>query len=534
MAIGDFLRALRSDGGVDKNAPTLSSDQARYLRLYALWSGNWRHGYGPADSFMHDQKLYENTRQLWRNANAVVALYAQFVYAGNTLSAGSEPLTDGTRGAIPIQAQTPDENQDKALRAAIDEWWRMTNYRQFKSMVPKFGAILGDVLVELIDDKETGTVRPDLVWPGHVVDLKLDLAGNVKAYALEYPVSEAPSKGYGGVTVGQTKGVGEGKSYLFRREVNGDGFWEYENDKLVREWENPYGFVPATWDRHEIIFGDRGMSAVERTFQLSAELNSMLSHAMDYQQKKFGAPIGVKGSALSNRNPSAIAKMLNNRNSTGDPLADAALVAQSLGLLPMSDNGAFITMEFNLGHTSELLEFMRESMNAENPEGSFSQQILEMTQVTAPGVERALGPIIGAVKDARSNYDTQTAKRIQMAISMTAQRVLAGSYGDLLTTRAKRYDLFREFGPGVYDQGGMDFIIPDREVIPDTIDERIARMLQVEQLQWDYSLRVAGIPEEELAKIMEERNAEKERQAKMEELAIVGVPEEGADDAEQE
>lgn len=521
--VGDFLRAIRGGESVTQDAPTISSEQARYLRLYYAWSGDFGHTQAVASQFLTDQKLYKNTRQLWRQMDAVVALYAQFVYAGNSLSAGSEPLGDGTKGAIPIDTAGLKEGEAKAIREAIDEWWRMVNYRQFKSLRPKFAAILGDVLTELVDDLETGAVRPRMVWPGHVVHLALDLAGNVKEYVLEYPVTVPENKYFGKNE--------QAKSYRYRKEVNGDYFRVFHDDKQVYEQENRYGFVPAVWDRHEIVLGDRGMSAIERTFQQSAELNSVLSHAMDYLQTNFGAPIGVKGTALSNRNPSAIAAMLNNRNSTGDPLADAALIAQSLNLLPMTDNGDFISAKFDIAQMPVLMEMMRDSLYAESPEGSFSQQILEMTQVTAPGVERALGPIIGRVKDVRANADTQTVKLIQMAISMTAARVLAGSYGKLLTTRKDRYDVFRPFGEGAFDAGKMDFTIPDREVIPDTIDERISRQMQIEQLQWPESLLIAGVDPDVVKRIDGERRKEQERQAKMDELAVVGVP---ADNGEED
>lgn len=519
MGVGDFLRSIRGGNTVTEDAPHISSEQARYLRLYYAWSGDFGHTQAVASQFLTDQKLYENTRQLWRQASAVVNLYAQSVYAGNALSAGTDPLSDGTKGAIPIDTAGLKDAEAKQLRQAIDEWWRMVNYRQFKSMRPKFGAILGDVLTELVDDRETGAVRPNLVWPGHVVHLALDLAGNVKEYVLEYPVTEPEDKYFG-----RNK---QARSYRYRKEVNGESFTVWHDDVKVYEQAHPYGFAPAVWDRHEIVLGDRGMSAIERTFQQSAELNSVLSHAMDYQQKNFGAPIGVKGSALSNRNPSAIAAMLNNRNSTGDPLADAALIAQSLNLLPMTDNGAFITVPFELGKTLEILEFVRGSLEAENPEGSFSQQILEMTQVTAPGVERALGPIIGNVKDARGNYDTQTVKLTQMAISMTAQRVVTGWYGQVLTDRKERYDLFRPFAPGAFDAGKMDFSIPDREVIPDTIDERIARQMLIEQLQWPESMLIAGVDPAVVKRIDGERKAEAERVAKMDAISVGALP--GAD-----
>lgn len=511
-------------GWTQGDAPTIDAIPDRYAALYAFWSGDWQHAEPVTKQYLRDRRLYKNTRQLWRQASAVVALYTQFVYAGNSLSTNADPLPDGTRGAIPIEPQAGSDAQDEALRLAIAEWWSMTNYRQFMSMRPKFGAILGDCLTELVDDKRTGAVRPQLIWPGYVDHLELDLAGNVKGYSVSWRVDEPETHLYGTTQ--------PAKSYVWRKDVSGDGFWYYHDDRLVSQEENPYGFVPAVWDRHEIVMGDRGMSAIERTFQQATEMNSILSHAMDYQQKQFGAPIGVKGSSLGNRN--TVMKMLDARNSTGDPAHDAAMVAQSLGLLPMTDNGEFVTVNFDVGKTGDLLNLVMDSILAENPEARYSQQILDMTQVTAPGVERALGPIVGLVKDARKNYDTQTIKLIQMAVSMTAWRVVSGGYApELLQRRAARYDVFRPFAPGAYDAGLMDFTIPDREVIPETIDERIARQMQIEQLQWEYSLRVAGVPDDVVAEIIGERDAERERMARLDEITAVGPPAEDVNDNEE-
>lgn len=502
-------------------APSVDPLSGRYDALYAFWEGSWRHSNMFVDQRLHDAKLYLNTRQLWRQASAIVALYGQYVYAGNSLSTNDEPLADGTKGAVPIQPQTGGKDTDDALRLAIAEWWTMVNYRQFMSVRPKFGSMLGDCLTEMVDQRTRGVVRPQLVWPGYVRYLDLDLSGNVQGYSVEWEVPEVDMVLYGQRI--------QKDAYTFRKDVNHEAFYYYRNGELERIEPNPYGFVPAVWDRHEIVFGDRGLGALDKTYQQAVELNSVLSNMMDYGQKQLGAPIGVKGSSLSNRTETL--RMLNARNSSGDPAADAAMVAQSIGLLPMTDNGDFVTVQFDPRHLDTGVDRVKESNQSENPEGSFSQQILEMTQVTAPGVERALGPIIGLVKDARKNYDTQTVKLIQMAITMTGWRVVTNGYPpELVAAREARYNTFRPFDLEAFGRGIMDFVIPDREVIPDTIDERISRQLQIEQLTWPYSWRVAGVPEDVRTQLEGEQREDKERQSKLDEFAVVGPGGDNQDD----
>jgi hypothetical protein len=505
------------------SAPQTSEARNRYNSLYYFWSGDWQGSNMLLDPRIQASNVYANTRQLWRNASAIVDLYTHFVYAGD-LSTDGKPLPDGTRGAIPIDPQVTNQSDKDNLTAALAAWWTAVNLRQFISLRPKFGSMLGDVLTEIVDDRAVGMPRPQLIWPGYVTHLELDLAHNVKAVSYEYQVTSPASNLFGKQQ--------EAESYLFRKDIDGDFYYYYRDNVLTRQVPNPYGFVPCIWDRHEIVFGDRGLGAIDRTFQQAVELNSMLSHAMDYQQKQFGAPIGVKGTSLGNRNSQL---KMNNRVSTGDPLHDAAMVAQSLGLLPFSDNGDFITVDFDIGKTPEMLKLVMDSILAENPEARYSQQILEMTQVTAPGVERALGPIIGRVKDARRNYDTQTIKMLQMSLAIAGWRIQSGGYDPaLIASRPDRYQPLSRFNLESYGRGMLDFTIPDREVIPDTIDERIARRQIVETLQWEDSLRLAGVDERVITEVVGQREEDRQRTVALEEIAAVGQPREQDEDREDE
>jgi len=494
-------------------APEVDQTRGRYNSLYYFWSGDWQSANMMADQRISDKNVYKNTRQLWRNASAIVDLYAHTVYMGD-LSSDGKSLPDGTRGAIPIDPQMPNQTDKDNLTAAISAWWTAVNYRQFMSLRPKFGSMLGDVLTELVDDRASGMPRPQMLWPGYVTFLDLDLSGNVKRISYEYDV-EQPETDYFGERQPADK-------YLFRKDIDGQYYYYYRDNKLTQRDPNPYGFVPCIWDRHEIVFGDRGLGAIDRIFQQAVEMNSVLSHAMDYIQKMYGTPVGVKGTTLGNRNSPFT---LNKRATTGDPMADAAMVAASLGILPMTDNGDFVTAKFESGGIEPFLQMMIDSMRAEAPESSFSQQILEMTQVTAPGVERALGPIIGRVKDARKNYDTQTIKLIQMALAMAGWRVQTNGYpAALVNSRPDRYQALAKFNLDSYGRGLLDFTIPDRPVIPETLDEKIARAMLVEQLQWEYHLQVAGLPPDVIAEVVTEREEEAERQARLEEVAVVGEP----------
>lgn len=483
----------------------------RYELLWEFWSGTWRADPAIRRLRRTEPRVYENTMLVYNIARAVVRLYAQHVYMGD-LSTNGEPLPDGTRGAIPIDPQTGNAADDKAILTACGELFNIWNWRQHMSLRPKFAAILGDCLTELVDDPERGVVLPRTVWPGYVTDLELDLVGNVKRYAIEYPVAVDEGDRFGQHVPAE--------SYVYRKEVDGDAFRYYKDGKPfaypdigASEEPNPYGFVPAVWDRHEIVWGDRGMGAFEPAVQALRAVNSTFSHAIDYQRKQFSAPVGVKGQPGSLRRggqtiimPGAAA----DPPITLDGRRDS--IAQTLNLLPLDDNGGFESVTFDVGKTVDLMAFVRDSLTAEFPEATYGQEILKMTQVTGPGVERALGPVVGLVKQARANHDPQTVKLLQMAVAIMGYRLANGDYpAEVIAARPARYAPFRTFDLSSYGQGRLDFGIPDREVIPETLDERIQRLLAIETLSDPWSKEQAGVPKDVIARQDRDRQANMER-----------------------
>ncbi len=496
----------------------------RYAFLWSFYAGSWRSDPAIVKQRRSDPRIYQRSRLLWNLARSVTRLYAQAVYQGD-LSTDGKPLPDGTGGAIPIDPQTGTEAGDDALRRACAELWSIWRWRQHMALGPKYAAILGDCLIELVDDLGRGVVEPKHVWPGYVTDIQIDLVGNVKRYTLEYLVTVPESRAYGKTT--------KADAYRFRKEVDGAAFRYYRDDHPAAfpelgirnaEEPNPYGFAPAVWLRHEIVPGVRGLGAFEAAIQTEREINGLLSQALDYQRKQFAAPVGVKGGAL--RRGDVVAKP-----ASADPWADADAAAQSLDLLPMTDAGEFVTVSFDIGQTVEMIGKLEDALVAEFPEARYGQQILEATQVTAPGAERMLGPIVGLVRAARASHDPQMVKLMQMPIAMTGQRLANGDYpGAIVDARRARYDAFRPFNLESYGRGGLDFSIPDREVIPQSQDERIDRLAKVELLQTPWALRQAGVDEADIAAILGERAA---RQDAMD-AQLTGLGVEGDGDDEQE
>lgn len=515
--IGAAVEAFRAYGNPE---PVIEVDN-RYQNLWAFYAGTWRTDPAVRRQRRGDPRIYQRTRLVWNLARAVTRLYAQSVYQGD-LTTDGRPLPDGSGGALPIDPQTGDQANDDAIRRGCAELWSLWLWRQQMSLGPKYAAVLGDCLIELVDDLGRGVVLPKHVWPGYVVDIGLDLVGNVKRYAVEYDVVVEQSTAYGMAT--------KDERYRFRKEVDGTAFRYYRDDRPAAFPElgirsavepNPYGFVPAVWLRHEVVPGDRGLGAFEAAVQTEREINGVLSQALDYQIRQFAAPLGVKGAALGARGGTIAVP----KPATGDSLADADKAAETINLLPMTADGEFVVVNFDVGRTVEMVAKLEEALVAEFPEARFGQQILEMTQVTAPGVERALGPIVGMVQAARANHDPQVIKLHQMALAIMGQRLADDDYpADVVAARPARYAAFRPFDLGSYGRGDLDFGISSRPVITETEDERLDRLVKISVIAETgdpWLMERAGIPAQEVARMARDRA---ERRAAMD-AALTGVGE---------
>lgn len=531
MSLGDrIMAAVRAfkDFEDDRVQPSAAYEN-RYSMLWSFYDGSW------LESSLLPKvgaPLYENARLVLKHTDAVTSLYRQFVYTGD-LSTDGGYLPDGTRGAIPIDPQTGNKTGDKLLLAAFAELFSIWQYRQYMSLRPTLGAILGNVLTELVDDRAAGVVMPHTIWPGFTPlrDLELDYAGNVKAYAVDYHVV---------IEAREASAFGprrEYDEYQFRKEVTSEEFRYYKNGKPFdypalgpAVQRNPYGFAPAVWDRHEITFGNQGTAAIQKSMIQLMQLNALFSQAIDYSAIRLGSPVGViggyAGDPTKNKRmtmPKGVVSAITGNSEVDEELEAQRALAEDLHLLPLMENGQFVSIPFDLGQTAQIIDRLTEGIMRENPEAEFGSKLLNLTQATGPGTDRILSPITGKVRDARKNYDPQTLKKLQMSTSMIAHNIRRNYYPyQVMQRRAKRYDPFRVFTLDSYFRGLLDASIPDRPVFPESQDEKISRLVQINALLADpdpWVLKEAGVPEAEVKRILQEKNAAREAMA----ISLTGV-----------
>ena len=483
------------NGAVDgwRNAgPTpreLTAQQGRYVEAWSLYSGSLFESTLQSSPYRNDPTIYNQTKLLWKHAEAIVDFYAGVVYQG-ALPVSGTALPAGAVSAIPIDPQTPEGEKTDQLLAAISELYAAWNWQQQMSLRPMYGAALGDVLTELVDDPDRRFVYPQTVWPGYVTQIELDYVGNVRSYTLEYSVTERKDNG-----IALSQAV-TSETYQYAKQVDGEALRYYKNGRPFDYGDgavikNPYGFVPAIWDRHRIgAPGDpRGRSAIDGTRQALLQLNSIFSHAFDFQRKAFFAPIMIAGKGATKGS---------------DKTHDVTSAPTAFDVVGVPENASLLQPMFDIGKTSEMLESLREGIINENPEARFYQEMRAMQQVTAPGAERLMGDVKNRVDLARSGYDSQTIKLLQMAISICGMRVHGPEWrsgGGL----DRRRSVFLPFDLQSFSKGDLAFTIEPRPIVYPTEQERIDLITSKEALQSRWGMTSAGIDETDADAILAER-----------------------------
>src|SRR5687768_16492641 len=73
--------------------------------------------FGRRQGVFKDQRVYRNTRLIYSHSPLVSDFYAAHTYMGQLATDGKR-LPDGSRGAIPVDPQTPSSTTDEALLKA--------------------------------------------------------------------------------------------------------------------------------------------------------------------------------------------------------------------------------------------------------------------------------------------------------------------------------------------------------------------------------------------------------------------------------
>jgi hypothetical protein len=476
-----FVKFLfyRTWGGPDQQLFAADHDLRiyRYQRLWDYYQGTAFDDIEAWTKYRSAFGLYRQIRLIWDHVHALVEFYATHVWSG-TLPLDGKTLPDGVANAIPLAEDTSDE-----LAGAIGQLWQWWNWQEQMTMLVRYVAALGEYLVELSDDLARGSITLNFCWPGDVVALELDDAGNVKSYALEYETIDE-----------------DGTTYRFRREVDQISFRRYRNATmgvmgsfdLIEEIRNPYGFVPAVWFRHIRIMGNHGEPALWATQGELDEVNALFSHIVDKAHITLNAPIIVSGNIAPNVFRKALDDMTSAVKKTfTDDLEAPKSSREELNILEGPAGTNVQTIQLDVVSAAQILDRVIAGIERKVPEVTFYEQLRSMTQLTGPAASRLLGDVEHKVRAIAGQYDRSLIKLLQMGIAMAGFRSRAALDG--WSAQTEQQQKFRSFDLDSYKAGDLDFDIMPRELVPMTSSEKYQLLLMKKQA-------IPALPQEQIAK----------------------------------
>jgi hypothetical protein len=445
-AIREFRRVY-ADPSVVHAGEDWAERRAHYGLLWSLYQSSIFEDAATWEAYRRKYRMYRFVRPLYNPARRLVDFYAGAIYQGEWATRPEQMTQKGS--AIPF-----NEDADPALLAAIAQVFQWSAWQSRRSLMIRYGAALGDVLVEVVDDIDRRKIYFQTWYPGHVADIETNAAGDVTAYMLEYDALDET-----------------GRPYTYRREVDKETYRTYLNDEpfgydgMPPVYPNPYGFVPAVWALHEETGTGHGNPAIRNVNKID-ELNGLAAHALDQHHRYMDAPILISG------------------NVTGNDLAGrtkqdtTAAMQETLRYLTADANSTIETAKLDPGAALEHIDRLLAEIEADHPELVAYQKLREMSQVSGTAANILLGDTRNLVDAARAQYDQQTVKLCQMAAAIGGWRASSGAWGALTQQQAQ----FLPFGLDSYEAGALNLSIQARPLVPLTEQDELTLERQRQQL----------------------------------------------------
>lgn len=521
MAAQAAIAAFRDPGGV----PGGENNDRRRQMIDLYWACYRNTNFDDLAawlSYRQTYQLYRNIRSIYNPTKRLVNFYVSQVYPG-VLSEDASKLPDGVGLAIPF----PDDTDEK-LKAAIAQFWQWSNWQSNNRLMVRYGAATGSCLVEVDDNVARGKVSAIVQWPGRLASaakddspsLVLDDSGNVKFYALEYQALDE-----------------KGETFTYRKEVSQESIVEYRDETKTSENKNPYGFVSAVWCKHIDEGDDYGAPAIAGSLTKIDELNGLVSHTHDQVDILIDSP----GIIASSGNVGLISETSANLKATAadEYSAVGALKEKPTKRLllhgPADSSWVPLTGNLEPDKIVPLIDRALTEIEHDFPELSMYQELRKMSQVTGPAAARMMGDVGSRVLEVQSNYDTQSIKLFQMAVAIGGFRYREGKEG--WRDKNDQRNKFAPFNLESYQKGDLNLSIMPRPLIPVTEDDTITitgkRLDNAKKAQGIFSddkiLEVAGISDEdERTEMLTQRQAEAEKAANANQVAMAGQAARGA------
>lgn len=340
------------------------------------------------------------------------------------------------------------DGADETLLEALIQALKWSNWGTNKSLYAHTGALLGDAPLKVVDNRNRGKVRLEVVHPAKIKDTTVDDVGNVKSYVIEYEREwvHPDTKRREWVTYTETNDgeevvtLKDGEEYGWQLDLNGNP---------ISRWPNEYGFVPLVMGG----FADLGRQYAANAFHASMskihELNDVASLLSDSIRKNVDPPWLLAGVEKPSTTPKIPGK-LSDGTATIDPTAQRDQQKVFYG----SDSARphAMVMPVDIGGAMEHINGLLMELERDMPELALHRLREQGGDISGVAIRNMYSDATGRLSEAAGNLDDALIRALQMAVSIGGYRGYENLNG---------YDL------GSYARGDLDFSIKPRQFFED-------------------------------------------------------------------
>jgi hypothetical protein len=480
-----------------------------YFARYARYSTYWAHYENNVYREIHlwsellkdTYDLYRYTRSIYSPAYRLGEFWATHILGGSL-----DPLAgDGVSkpSALPIVTE------NEAIRAPIAQVWRDSNWQAKKEIWARFGAVMGDSAVMVVDDPIKQKVQFKVIDPRTLRDVSRDSFGNVIAYIIEEQRPDPESRMVTGlpayaIYTEACERVGESIRYATYRNGIPYDWREYaEGDPdagTLTQWTEDYGFVPLVFVQHRDVGQGWGWSELHPSISKLHETDDLASKLSDWIRTAVDCPTMFSGASP----PSADGTATGNEIVVGDD-EDVPKGRSRIPILYANDPNTrphFLIAPLDITAASKHIASILAGLVDDHPE-----LLADDIGANASGEARKVAreKVEALVLQRRSGYDDAMTRAHQMAISIGAM---------------KGYPGFDGFTVDSYSHGDLDHSIGPRQVF--AVDKeaklresqamaQIVKTLTDAGVSKESAMRQAGWSEEDIAAEARAKEAEESR-----------------------
>lgn len=457
------LRAFREafmsgDTMNEADFSNFDSRQTRYDIYWAFYENTaYRDLHKWATAYRASYGLYKYIRNIYNPAYRIGEFWKSHLMGG-----ALDPLAGDGKTA---PSALPIRTENEALRPAIAQLWTWSNWQISKDILCLHGAVMGDVVIKVVDDPIREKCYLKVIHPGTMRDVTLDDFGNVKAYTIE---EERPDPLRPGQTATYREIAGrDGDMVTYQTLRNGD---LYAWSGGVAEWAEPYGFIPMVLIQHNNVGMSWGWSELHPCRSKFHEVDDLASKLSDQVRKMVDAPWLFSGVDK----PKKATTTTGTDATTTRPEPGREELPALYG--PVGANATPLVAPLDIGSTAAYIKTICEELERDYPELNADVHNIQ-GDISGRAIRISRQPVEAKVEQRRANYDNALVRAQQMAVAI-------GGY--------RGYKNFTGFNLDSYAAGALDHSIGARPVFPvDPLDN-----IEIEQAFWTAAgaANTAGAP----------------------------------------